>query len=170
MKFFKQYFIKHIDKLKLLIFDLALGKPKDKKLKKNYKKKIQTSINFNFEFDSNQKRKYEEYEDVRMYFTQKHNYVVSNKENNKENFVEEVNFGMIDSDKLNIDQKTSCNVWLAILDENLALITSKKINLAYFEKPSHSVTKKLKKFINTFFKVVFGFERKICFKRQYAQI
>ena len=158
MNVFKEYFDKHIDKLKLLIFDLALGRPKDensnestdnegdrnKILKKNYKKKIQTRINFDFGFDSNQKRRYEEYEDVRMYFTKKNNYVVSTEENHKENYVEEVHYGIIDSDKLNMNQKTSSNVWLAILDENLALVTSKKLNLAYFEKQSHSV-KQLKR-------------------------
>lgn len=150
----KNFFNKNVEKLKIFLFDMILGKidnendenneiKSSKIIMKNQIKK--KNFNIDFQFNKNQKRKREEYEDVQIYFNKKNDYVFAKDQfEKKENYIEKVNYGIIDSSKIKTNQKTSCNVWLAILDDNLGLITNKKLNLAYFEHQNNSVNKKKK--------------------------
>lgn len=100
---------------------------------KNTKEKAQ--ITLDFEFKESQKRRLNEYDDLQIYLNNhNHNYVIGQNGPNNENFIEEVRFGVIDLEKLTIDQRTSANVWISALDKNLSQITSKTIDLAFFEK------------------------------------
>ena len=105
-------------------------------------RKVKTVVNFDFEFEQNEKRRREEYEDIQIYLNKDVSYMIKN-EDEVENidYIEGVNYGIINPNKLDARQRTSCNVWLAILDNNIESITTKKINLAYFEDPKAEVRK-----------------------------
>jgi len=102
-------------------------------LKQNRKAKI----NFDFEFNQNQKRRFDEYDDLQIYISNKQNYLITNNERDDKDVIAEINFGIIDAEKLKIDQKTSSNVWISVLDKNLSHITNRKLDLAYFENQSY---------------------------------
>ena len=94
-------------------------------------------INFDFDFQQNQKRRFDEYDDLQIYISNKQNYLITNNEREDKDVIEEINFGIIDTDKLKADQKTSSNVWISVLDKNLTHITNRKLDLSYFENQNY---------------------------------
>lgn len=99
---------------------------------KDLKEMNKNRVEFDFDFKNSQKRQINEYDDLQIYISKKQNYIITqNDEENK--FVERVNFGVIDTDHVKYEQHTSTNVWMSMLDNNLAAVTNKKLNLAYFE-------------------------------------
>ena len=101
-------------------------------LEKN--KKVQMIMNF--EFKPNEKRRLYEYDDLQVYLSKNNNYLVADHEKN-EKIIEEIDYGLINFDKLRTDQRNSSNVWISILDKNLVHITAKKLDLSYFENQNY---------------------------------
>lgn len=101
------------------------------------RKENKTQINFDFNFKPTQKRRFNEYDDLQIYISNNQNYLLTNKgkegEIDDNMMIEEINFGIINSENLKNDQKTSSNVWISLLDKNLSHVTNKKLDLSYFE-------------------------------------
>jgi len=101
------------------------------------KAKNNNKIKLDFEFKIHEKRKLEEYDDLQIYLSKNKNYLIT--DNNKnEKIIDEIDFGIINVEKLKIDQQTSSNVWISMLDKNLTHVTSRKFDLAYFEHQNYS--------------------------------
>ena len=95
-------------------------------------------LDMNFEFNPNEKRRLNEYDDLQVYLSKTNNYVVTDNERN-EKIVQEVDFGLIKFDNLKVDQRTSSNVWISMLNKHLTNITAKKLDLSYFENQNYSI-------------------------------
>ena len=105
-----------------------------------FKKNLTNTLNFDFSFNPSQRRKIDEYDDIKIYISKPLNYLISTEENNDNlQVIEEINFGIINSKNIEPTQRTSCNVWLKILDDNLLSLTNKRLNLAYFENQNYNV-------------------------------
>jgi len=107
----------------------AHSKPK---IAKEFKEQNKGNRGFDFNFPSNQKRRLDEYDDLFAYISNNRNYLITTNDKDQK-VIEEINFGIIDINKIKQDQKTSSNVWISTLDKSLSHLTSKKLNLAYFE-------------------------------------
>ena len=90
-----------------------------------------------FDFMSQHKRRLEEYDDLKIYICNQQNFVITN--DGDKDFIKDINFGLIDRRKLNIDQRTSMNVWLCLLDQNLKHISNDKLDMSYFENQNYSI-------------------------------
>lgn len=112
-----------------IVYTDADSKPKNaRELKDIYKNRKA----FDFNFSSSQKRRLDEYDDLFSYISNKQSYLWSKDDQNNRK-IEEIDFGVINRNKLNPDQRTSSNVWISVLDKNLSNMTSKKLDMAYFE-------------------------------------
>lgn len=99
----------------------------EKNINPKTKDELKGHVFFDFELSQNQRRKIDEFDDLKVYFSNKKNSVA----------IDEIKFGIINEDDLHVDQLTSTNVWISMIDKNLTRMTNKKLNLAYFESQSH---------------------------------
>ena len=135
-----------------IVYTDADSKPKNaRELKDIYKNRKA----FDFNFSSSQKRRLDEYDDLFAYISNKQTYLY-NKDDPLNRKIEEIDFGVINRDKLNPDNRTSSNVWISVLDKNLNNMTSKKLDMAYFENQQFYVWMDLNK---KFFFDTISFER-----------
>ena len=95
-----------------------------------------TTNKFNFHFQRSQKRRLDEYDDLQIYITNRQNFVITT--NDDKDVIEEVNFGLIDIENINPNQRTSMNVWMNMLNQNLVRLTNKKLDLGFLENQNYS--------------------------------
>ena len=114
-----------------VVFYDELLKKETHSLEKNNK----TTVNFDFQFNYNQKRRLDEYDDLYVYINNKQNYLITTTD--EKEMIEEINFGIIDNNNVDSLQITSSNIWISVLDKNLSHITNQKLDLSYFENQNY---------------------------------
>lgn len=150
-----EYYIYYSKSVKLRIFlkilggeidrktDLIIFSPKENELETInslpdvVRPPTKAQLDMNFAFNPNEKRRLNEYDDLQVYLSKNNNYVVTANEKNQK-IIEEVDFGLIKFDNLKVDQQTSSNIWISMLNKNLTNITAKKLDLSYFENQNYS--------------------------------